>query len=322
MLVEGFRHRFRRNIENRREIVDGDGKFILSSWKNIVNTPVMAKVIALDNHPRWPRFYYREPDAFRYIAEHYSYLQIVVKDKNVVDSNGEPEVAAMATTNRINWNGRPEDLPASWDAVAGKPKKDYSDTYIKDGNTLCFLAINIGPEYEGKGLAKIVIKRLIDKAKNLKLEHVIAPLRPNGYGEYLLTHPDNQISFKEYCNLTRSDGLPEDSWLRQVVRMGGELIEEAREPVRIDMPRAEFEEYVRGYNEAYPEIKGNNNCIMSINPDGKIKYQNMETGYFLIDRNNPNVPVEYYEPNIWAKFDLSPKKKERSHTVFTRRNRR
>jgi hypothetical protein len=126
--------------------------------------------------------------------------------------------------NRINWDGNQDHLK-SWKEIAGTPTT-YENTYTDTGNTLVLMSINSHIDYRGQGVVKKLIVQGKTLASDLRIDYLIGSFRPNQYGVFKLNNPGNNISFEQYCKLTREDGLPEDELLRKLTRNGMQIIKQ------------------------------------------------------------------------------------------------
>lgn len=166
--------------------------------------------------------------------------QLIVKDENNFP-------IATLTTNRIDWDGNPDSLE-TWDKVAGGSVEvgDYGDTFNSNGNTLVLMSMNVNPNYQGNGYAKMLIEQIQATAKKLGIKHIISPFRPNNYGEHKIQHGDP--GFDAYCAMTREDGFPVDGWLRNLARNGMRPLKIAGKSMEVAVPTSQFEEYKINYN--------------------------------------------------------------------------
>ncbi len=204
-------------------------------------------------------------------------------------TNRKGEIVAAVTTNRINWDGNTASL-YSWDSIAGGSieTSDYTTTYTQDGNTLSIMSISVDPATQGKGLATILVREVVDIARNIGVEHLICSLRPSKYGEFKLKPGNASIGLVEYCKLTGSDGLPLDPWLRIATKyhMMPQRIE--NESIKIEVSKDKFENFRRTYRrEGWRE-----------NNDGH--WECAETGKWLLKGDR----AEYVEPNLWVEIPL------------------
>lgn len=157
--------------------------------------------------------------------------QLIMKD-----NKGIP--LASLSTNRINWDGNLSSLP-SWDQIAGEPTT-YENTYVKNGNSLVLMSMNVNPSYQGIGIAKKMIDKIKKRSQELEVTHLIGSFRPNQFGKYKYENRQKKVNFYEYCNLKRADGLPLDGWLRSLVRNGMTPLVIDNHAMKVEVPISEF----------------------------------------------------------------------------------
>ena len=85
-------------------------------------------------------------------------------------------------------------------------------------NVACALNIGVAWEYQGQGLAGLLLAGLCDAAAQLGFASLHAPVRPT------LKELEPQTPMNDYAYRTREDGLPVDPWLRTHVRAGGRIV--------------------------------------------------------------------------------------------------
>jgi hypothetical protein len=233
----------------------------------------------------WVPWLRTEPDTFRRIAE------IFPRGQHLVEGI-DGELRASLTTNRIHWSGNPDTL-TTWDQIASGDASDgdYSETYDPNGNTLVLMSMNVAPGFHGAKYPMALMERVLAEKQN-GIEHVISPFRPTDYGKAKLKsyrEGFSPISFAEYCNLTREDGMPEDAWLRNLNRNGMQVIKVQPDSMRVEVSVEQLHEYMR-----------------TVNPDSWIargrgrnrKWECGEVGTWTIE----NGIAVYNEENIWGEI--------------------
>ncbi|SED14997.1 hypothetical protein SAMN04489727_6632 [Amycolatopsis tolypomycina] len=119
-----------------------------------------------------------------------------------------------------------------WDAVAVWAAEDALDGVAPD--TACGLEIAVHPAWQGRGLSSVVLAAMRDAVADSGLASLVIPVRP----------PDKALvpglSMKEYARSVRSDGLPEDRWLRTHVRAGGRIEGVASCSATVQAPLADW----------------------------------------------------------------------------------
>jgi ribosomal protein S18 acetylase RimI-like enzyme len=265
--VNGAQLHFARRQRNR--------EFIISKWTKI-DPPDLYSL----EEKTWAPWLRKPLRNFETITKLFSDGQ-----RKITNTNGD--VVAMISTNRINWDGSIASL-STWDYVAGGSISlgDFSNTYIPDGNTLNIMSISVAPEMQGKGLATILFREIIDMAEYFGVEHLICSFRPSGYGKYKLE--SGPISIAEYCRLTKEDGLPWDSWLRIATRYGMVPLRIENAAITVEVAKSQFEEYRKTFNK----------YKWSINNEGK--WECGEAGTWTINGDK----AIYSEPNLWSEIPI------------------
>lgn len=80
------------------------------------------------------------------------------------------------------------------------------------------LEISITPEWQSKGLSRVLIGGLRAAAAGAGYRDLVAPVRPFRKAD----HPD--VPMADYVTWRRPDGLPVDPWLRVHERAGGRIV--------------------------------------------------------------------------------------------------
>lgn len=208
----------------------------------------------------------------------------VFPEGQIVMENSGGELCASLSMNRINWSGNIDELP-SWDDVAGDPTT-YEKTYVPDGNTLCLMSMNVNPEFQGQGYAKTLISEAKKLGEKLGVQYVIGSFRPNEYGKHKLEKGVDALAFDDYAVLTRTDGLPEDAWLRNLSRNGMRHLKVDTKAMVVPVTLEEFEGYKDEYHQGqWVEVEDNS-------------WECGEVGTWHVDVKN-NTAV-YIESNMWG----------------------
>ncbi|WP_460652699.1 N-acetyltransferase [Kribbella endophytica] len=84
-------------------------------------------------------------------------------------------------------------------------------------NAACALNISVARDFQGLGLAGLMLSALRDAVADAGLADLVAPVRPTR------KHLEPRTSMAEYAGRVREDGLPCDPWLRTHVRVGGRI---------------------------------------------------------------------------------------------------
>ncbi|SRR6266571_1880908 len=250
-------------------------QYNLDVWK-----PSDVSSIARLEKACWAPWLRRPEQHIATIAEKFPQTQLLVR-------NQQGTILAAMTANRINWDGKPTSLP-TWDTVArgSEAASDYTQTYTPNGNTLCLLSSAIDPTVQGKRLAPQLIEGMKAVAKELRVDHLIGPFRPSGYGEYKLEH--GLIDFSKYCNMTREDGQLLDPWLRSAVRLEMKPLRIEERSMVVEVPRSTFEEYRETYYlQKWKQIEPG-------------QWECGETGSWFVRGDH----AVYIEPNIWGELPI------------------
>ncbi len=108
----------------------------------------------------------------------------------------------------------------------------------------------IHSDFRGIGVARKLIERAKTLTKELNVDNLIGPFRPNQYGWFKLENPEFS-DFEVYCRRKRDDGLPTDEWLRNLSRNGMEIIKVDSEAMKGIFSLDEFYNFRQSY---YPQI--------------------------------------------------------------------
>ena len=141
----------------------------------------------------WPRLYDVYPD-----------FQLWAVDREA------RQIVGYACTLPVNWDGAPSPRGVDWavtNGAAGEP------------TALCAIVAGVVPEYRGRGIAEAILRRMGSVASALRLDALIAPVRPTWKERYPLT------PMERYMLWRREDGLPYDPWLRTHERLGAEMLD-------------------------------------------------------------------------------------------------
>ena len=84
-------------------------------------------------------------------------------------------------------------------------------------NALSALEITLLPSHRGRGTSRMVLDAMRQRAVELGLSHIFAPVRP------AMKHLEPFVPMAEYTARTGADRLPADPWLRVHVRAGGRI---------------------------------------------------------------------------------------------------
>lgn len=228
-------------------------------------------------HPNWAPWLEAQPESLAGRAKIFPKGQLLLKDN-------AGNFLASLSMNRIQWNGDKDSL-LSWDDVAGNPTT-YEKTYVPSGNTLTLMSMNVNPKNTGEGYARILIEKARLLAIELNVDYLIGSYRPNEYGKFKLSNLDKPHNFEHYCVIKRNDGLPIDSWLRNLTRNGMQPLKVDHKAMVVPVSLQEFARYQKEYNpEKWVEISPN-------------IWECGEVGTWKVDAKN-GLAV-YKESNLWG----------------------
>lgn len=248
-------------------------QFTIGSWKQEDTISVYQNLEV----PNWAAWLAASTETLAGRAEVFPKGQLIIKS-----SDGEP--LASLSMNLISWNGQNEDLP-SWDEVAGEPTT-YVNTYDPKGNALVLMSMNVSPEHQGSGYARMLVEKAKSLAQELGVDYLIGSFRPNEYGRYKLANLGKTISFEEYCNMQREDGWPVDSWLRNLKRNGMQPLKVDHRAMVVKVSVDEFSSYQQLYKpELWVEVLPN-------------VWECGEVGSWKVDEKTGI--VTYEESNLWG----------------------
>jgi GNAT superfamily N-acetyltransferase len=219
----------------------------------------------------WPEFMFHDPIAIEYwdgLFEDFPLFQRAALSREGGD------VAGILNSVPLFWDGDLEDLPdEGWDWAIKQSVSDRIQHLTP--NLLCGLQISIHPDFQGRGLSKLILETLVGMAHEQRFPGVIVPVRPSMKDRYPLTPIDAYIQWKT------DEGLPYDPWLRVHVRNGGRIIKVCPFAMEIVATVSEWEQWTQ------------------------LRF--FESGEYVIP--GALVPVEisierdqgsYIEPNVWV----------------------
>ena len=160
----------------------------------------------------WPAYF----SGAEVLRSHWSQLASVFPafQYGIVDE--ADRVVAAGNALPLRWNGELSDLPRGWDDALVRGFDEAARAVVP--NTFMILTGVADETAQGKGLSQIILQGFKGVAHALGLERVIVAVRPTGKS----ARPD--LSFEQWCELRREDGLPVDNWLRSHARVGGRVL--------------------------------------------------------------------------------------------------
>ncbi|HEX6446825.1 MAG TPA: GNAT family N-acetyltransferase [Streptosporangiales bacterium] len=160
----------------------------------------------------WPEFLGHDPvtNAFLHlVAADFPRHCVVATDGDRIVAHGRSIPFALDAPGRGA-------LPAGGvDRVTVWAYADHREGTTPD--TVSALAIEVDPEYTGRGLSARLLGLMRQAAADAGFAALVAPVRPNRKHE----HP--HLTMAEYLAVRRDDGLPSDPWVRTHVRAGATI---------------------------------------------------------------------------------------------------
>lgn len=135
---------------------------------------------------------------------------------------------------KIPWSGRVEDLPeGGWSGIAklGAERRDGS-------NFACAIGASVTGSARSSGLAVELLSALLERARELELDGLLAPVLPSYRWMTVTT-----LSLSDYAELRLPDGRHFDPWVRSHERIGGEVIGVCEDSAKFVSPRADWERW-------------------------------------------------------------------------------
>jgi len=227
--------------------------------------------------PNWAPWLAASEDSIKGRSIIFPQGQLMLKSKE-----GLP--IASLSTNRVEWNGDMVTLQ-SWDDYAGDPTT-FENTFCTKGNTQILMSMNVHPEYQGLGLARILMDAVKTRAKELGILFLVGSFRPNQFGEFKSINDNWKVDFETYSKMLRPDGLPIDSWLRNLIRNGMKALIVDKKAMTVETSIEEFTKYQSVYNIGkWKEVTPNT-------------WECREVGQWTIKGNT----AIYQECNLWGKI--------------------
>jgi GNAT superfamily N-acetyltransferase len=189
------------------------------------------------------------------------------------------EVIAEGHTTPCCWDGTPEGLGDGIDAMLVAALQARAAG--AQPSALCALAAEIRPRFQGRGLASVVLDAMADIARDMRLTHLVAPVRPSFKDRY------PTIPIERYIRWTREDGEPFDPWIRIHARRGGTIAKPAPRSMRITGTITEWETWT---GIRFPD-------------DGQFTFPD---GLAPLEIDHARDLGSYWEPNVWIVHAIQP----------------
>ena len=217
--------------------------------------PEFVHHASLNRH--WPRLREEFPD-----------FQLVLYDDETDTLMGRGQTVPFRR------DGTWADLP---DGVEGVMQRVFEEG--GEPTTLSALVAVVGPQFQGRGLSRLVIEGMRELAARQGLDALVAPVRPTLKARYPLT------PIERYLTWRRADGELFDPWLRVHERLGAEILGVCPGSLVVTGSVGEWEQWTR---IAFPD-----------------------SGAYVVE--GALVPVEidrehdrgrYVEPNVWMRHPV------------------
>ena len=158
----------------------------------------------------WPRFMLEDPAAWMMalLPDHPRFQLALL-------AGGRPVAKAYSVP--VGWDGEETSLPdTGWDTILATGV--IGAVRGRAPTALSALEISIDPDWQGRGLSRVLLDGLRSAAARAGFADLVAPVRPSRKSD----HP--QVPMADYVTWQRPDGLPYDPWLRVHVRTGGRVV--------------------------------------------------------------------------------------------------
>jgi GNAT superfamily N-acetyltransferase len=245
----------------------------IMEYKLITNVPNHLGIQDGVTSDAWPEFMYHDPVSNRNWEKLFEWfpefqLSLISGD----------DVVGIANSIPYYWDKPFEELPEEgWDWTIHTGVEGYMKGVTP--NVLNGLQITVNKNYLGKGISSIIVKEMINMAREHGFRYITIPVRPNFKSKYPL------ISIDNYINWRREDGMPFDPWLRVHVRCGAKVIKPCHRAMYIPGSISDWEEWTN------------------------LKF--LESGDYIVEGALFPVSMdisrdigEYIEPNVWVVYEV------------------
>jgi GNAT superfamily N-acetyltransferase len=207
-------------------------------------TPMVLEISTLRQHPNrrreifsaafqppfWPEFLLHDPAASFYFAapffDRYIDYAFAVVESGVVVGR------AFSVPFAFNIEGRHELPDGGWDEVIRWAHEDQ--LLGRRATAVSALEISILPHARGRGFSRAILEAVRQNTRELGFSDLYAPVRPTEKARQPI------MALRDYVAATRSDGLPQDPWLRVHVRAGGTIVKIAPCAMTVSATLAEW----------------------------------------------------------------------------------
>lgn len=159
----------------------------------------------------WPPFMREDPvsSLMERLPVVFPELQFAALDADVV--------VGFVHAASFGWDGDRSSLPdRGWDAIILQAFRDHDRGNEPTAVTLLEAAVR--PDRRGEGLSNALLVGVRDRCRELGYGALFGPVRPTQKSL------EPTMPMTEYIARMRSDGLPEDPWLRAHARLGAQIV--------------------------------------------------------------------------------------------------
>jgi GNAT superfamily N-acetyltransferase len=217
----------------------------------------------------WPEYNHHGNDAGLYFGAlfpDHADLQVLVVER------ASGEAVARGRSIPFRWDRTLKDLPRGIDAVGLRALEDTAAP-----SALSALAAEVLPDFQGRGLAALVISAMAAAARARQLDALVAPVRPSWKDRYPIT------PIEQYMRWRRAEGLPFDPWMRVHARLGASILRAEPRSMKIVHPVTAWERWVQ----------------MQFPDDGEYVFPGGLTPLSVSADTG-----SYWEPNVWMLHEL------------------
>jgi GNAT superfamily N-acetyltransferase len=190
----------------------------------------------------------------------------------VLYAEEEQEVIAEGHTAPCWWDGTLDGLGDGIDDMMVALFEPHAGA--QRPTALCALAAEIRPRFQGRGLASRILDAMSGLARENRLAHLIAPVRPSLKHRYPIT------PIERYVTWMNESGEAFDPWIRVHLRRGGTIVKPVPRSLRITATVAEWEEWT---GMCFPD-------------DGAYTFPD---GLAPVEIDRRSDVGAYWEPNVW-----------------------
>jgi GNAT superfamily N-acetyltransferase len=225
----------------------------------------------------WPEFMRHDQIAnalLEHVVPMFPHLCVVATDEQ-----GTVVARGLAVAFRLWLPERAGVLPAGgWDQVLAWAVRD--NLHDEPVDAVSALEIAVEPRMLGQGLSGRMLDALRTATSRAGLAELVAPVRPSA------KHQAPRLSMSDYLHRTRSDGLPEDPWLRVHMRVGARVDRIAPVSMVIAGALAEW----RAWTGLPFDTDGSTEVPGALAP---------------VQVDVANDHAVYVEPNVWVRHQLT-----------------